>query len=425
VTALTRPPMGDVSTIVDRPHRRIEGRARPARMVESRTISTLTQALVEAESRALLAEEDLDDAHAELEQRIAELHGARDDCERLHAALPAIQQTAQEAIARSTRLDAQLAEQQRVHGQLATQLAAERERLARCAASLVAERAATEQGLAAERAAAEERLTAERAASDARLAAMHEQAAEAIRRAEALASATLERARDTAGRSQLECEQQIARAADGHAEALAHAEQARVEAQTRAAQAQVEAQTRVEQAQVEADARAQERMREAVDCALDTEAHAELAVRTQLELRLAAEARADALQAEVDALQQALEEASAAPAPAPIVVAKPPAAAGPTETELRLSRDLAAAARENDELLARLQRSERALRSRERELERERKLADEATRWASRAERALVAGPLVRPIAEAKPTAGTPITSSRRRGPRIRVRHGG
>ena len=47
-----------------RPPGAIEGRARPARMVESRAIATLTQALVEAEHRALLAEDELEDVGA-------------------------------------------------------------------------------------------------------------------------------------------------------------------------------------------------------------------------------------------------------------------------------------------------------------------------------------------------------------------------
>ena len=79
--------------------------------------------------------------------------------------------------------------------------------------------------------------------------------------------------------------------------------------------------------------------------------------------------------------------------------------------------------RENDELLERLQRNERALRARERDLERERKVADEAARWASRAERALAARP---PDGPDEPilAGGAPIAARRRRGPRVRVRHG-
>ena len=338
MTSPTRPPTSDLSPLAERPHRRIEGRARPARVVESRAISALTQALVEAEGRALLAEDDLEDAHAELERRVGELRTAREDRERLHAALPAIRQTAQETIARNTLLEAQLAEQQLVHARLATQLGAERARLAGCAERLAAEHAATQA-----------RLAAERETGDARLAALHDQAAEAIRRAERLACTTLEGARSTVGRIQLDCDRQVALALQALAEA---------------------------------------------------------------------QARADGLQAEVDALRHTLD-ARAAPVPV-----KAPPVPGPSEIELRLSRDLTAAARENDELRERVQCSERALRSRERALERERKLADEATRWASRSERALVTAPVVGP-AGAKPAAQSPIALPRRRGPRIRIRPGG
>ncbi len=350
------PPLGDRPVPLDRPRRRGEGRARPGRGVDSKTIHTLTHALVDAEGRALLAEDELEDAHAALEVREEELRRVRAESERLSAALPAVQRAADDAVQRSRMLGRQLAEQQRVHDRLAAQLEIEREQLA-VSAQLLAD---------------------ERAAAVARAAETHEQAADAIRRAEALAAGALQSAQETVRGFGLDCEEQVQHAV---------------------------------QAQLESEERASERAGGAIAEAFDIEARAELAVRTQLGLRLEAEARVGELQHELEELQRAASAAAdVAPQPSP--------------DELRLQRALAAAHRDNEELIRRLQGAERELRSRERELERERKLADEAARWASRAEQALAAEPTV-PALGPSPLAGPPSTSARRRGPRVRIRHEG
>jgi hypothetical protein len=100
----------------------------------------------------------------------------------------------------------------------------------------------------------------------------------------------------------------------------------------------------------------------------------------------------------------------------------------PAETELRLRADLELAASEAAQLRTRLGACEDALRERERELQRERGIADEATRWASRVERELVldpphVGPGSAAVAAQPGPTGPPISPLRRRGPRVRLRH--
>ena len=276
------PPLGDRPVPLDRPRRRGEGRARPGRGVDSKTIHTLTHALVDAEGRALLAEDELEDAHAALEVREEELRRVRAESERLSAALPAVQRAADDAVQRSRMLGRQLAEQQRVHDRLAAQLEIEREQLA-VSAQLLAD---------------------ERAAAVARAAETHEQAADAIRRAEALAAGALQSAQETVRGFGLDCEEQVQHAV---------------------------------QAQLESEERASERAGGAIADAFDIEARAELAVRTQLGLRLEAEARVGELQHELEELQRAASAAAdVAPQPSP--------------DELRLQRALAAAHRDNEEL---------------------------------------------------------------------------
>jgi hypothetical protein len=98
-----------------------------------------------------------------------------------------------------------------------------------------------------------------------------------------------------------------------------------------------------------------------------------------------------------------------------------------SETELRLRADLEFATRETLALRTRLGACEQALQESDRALERERGIADEATRWASRVERELVPDPSpVASGAEVEPAqsaaAGPPISPLRRRGPRVRLR---
>jgi hypothetical protein len=104
----------------------------------------------------------------------------------------------------------------------------------------------------------------------------------------------------------------------------------------------------------------------------------------------------------------------------------------PAETELRLRADLVLATSEAAQLRTRLGACEDALRERERErereLQRERGIADEATRWASRVERELVldpphVGPGSAAVAAQPGPTGPPISPLRRRGPRVRLRH--
>jgi hypothetical protein len=100
--------------------------------------------------------------------------------------------------------------------------------------------------------------------------------------------------------------------------------------------------------------------------------------------------------------------------------------ADPTETELLLRADLELAASETVALRTRLGACEHALHVRDRELQRERAIADEATRWASRVERELVldAPPVTSgaDLAAQPAAAGPPISPLRRRGPRVRLR---
>jgi hypothetical protein len=96
------------------------------------------------------------------------------------------------------------------------------------------------------------------------------------------------------------------------------------------------------------------------------------------------------------------------------------------EHENRLRDDLARATTEKLELRTRLSLCEHALAERDRELERERKLADEAMRWASSVERTLVAPDPVLADAPAEDCATTssvePPAVLRRRGGRVRLR---
>jgi hypothetical protein len=92
--------------------------------------------------------------------------------------------------------------------------------------------------------------------------------------------------------------------------------------------------------------------------------------------------------------------------------------------ERSLHAQLDRAASEKAELNIRLSVCEHALREREHELARERELADEATRWASRVERALVFGPPAERDGDVAPPpqpASGPPTPLRRRDARVRV----
>lgn len=98
-----------------------------------------------------------------------------------------------------------------------------------------------------------------------------------------------------------------------------------------------------------------------------------------------------------------------------------------SEHEERLRAELDQVRTEKLELRTRLRMCEHALAERERELQRERKLADEAMRWASSVERELVLSPAPAPAAPAagdcavKPPADPPKVL-RRRGSRVRLR---
>ncbi len=95
-----------------------------------------------------------------------------------------------------------------------------------------------------------------------------------------------------------------------------------------------------------------------------------------------------------------------------------------TNVEERLRGELDATKRQRDELLARVQRLDLEQRKLELELESERKLADDAALWASRAERALVAAAPAASVPEPSSPESVSLASRRRRGPRVRVRHG-
>jgi hypothetical protein len=95
--------------------------------------------------------------------------------------------------------------------------------------------------------------------------------------------------------------------------------------------------------------------------------------------------------------------------------------------ERRMRAELDVVTEQKVDLATRLALCEQTLRERERELERERKLADEATRWASRVESELVLGTSPAPPADADvaatAAADPPMSTPRRREPRVRVRH--
>ena len=103
------------------------------------------------------------------------------------------------------------------------------------------------------------------------------------------------------------------------------------------------------------------------------------------------------------------------------------------EHEERLRNELDVVRNEKLEVRTRLSLTEHALQERQHELERERKLADEAMRWASSVERELVLAPTppAQPApapapagdcAATPPAAEPPIALRRRRGSRVRLR---
>lgn len=374
--------------LVDRPRRRIAPRRVTAADVESTTISALAQALAEAEQRAASAQLELDSASRECDRRGEALYAVRDECERIHAGLPIIEETARTMVERSEQerrglgmllrrreqerrdlalalrqreeeleeqarlrelAEQQLEEQQRVHGVVAAQLAAERERVALLGA----------------------RLAADAQAADAQAQLLREQAADAIAMAEARATAALHSAQEIVGRARRDADERLHEARCGVEDRLGRQ-------------------------------------------LLDADARAAQAVREQLDGRLEAQARASRLQAELDAVRHELARRSS----------------GPSDGELALRDELEQIESDKAELRTRLALCLHELHEREDELERERKLADEATRWASRVERSLVLGDGAPSSSSSghditlRAGPGQPIAGSRRFRPRVRMRPG-
>ncbi len=439
--------MGDVALPVRAP-RRITHRP-PEAAIEAVPASTDA----DAEARARAAERDLEFLAGELgaaldesERRGAELGMARKDCERLSRMVSAIEEAAGEVMAR-------LSDQRLVHEQVAGELASERRRVALLGQRLVAERVAEADRLCEARAEAASVIGRHAAVPQERVGEARAQAAAAIQLAEKRASTALRAAHamlsEAAGQREAQ-EAELARlAAQAHALAEARdAAEERALAEARdAAQARAVAETQARdaaEAHALADAQAQD--------AAEARALAEAQAQDAAEARALAEARkaADAL-ALADARGVAEAEALAA-AEAREACALAEAAAAPespsvrerrleaelehlrrerSEHEERLRAELDQAKTEKAELRTRLGICEHTLSQRELELERERQLADEALRWASRVERELVLEPVApAPAAAAgecavKPAVEQPASVLRRRGPRIRLRPAG
>jgi hypothetical protein len=239
------------------------------------------------------------------------------------------------------------------------------------------------------------RVEAERAASDARMQEVHEQAAAAIRMAEERASASLRKAHELV--------REVAAAHEATVELAAAAQREAESARQAISVHRTEAQ---------------------LELAAAHEAAAEREAAVAREVEAAATARA-AAEREAESQPTARERRMA--------VELEHLRRERSEHEERLRADLDLVRTEKLELRTRLSMCEHTLAERERELERERKLADEAMRWASSIERELVLPPpaLVPAPAPApapagdcavKPPADPPIAAMRRRGSRVRLR---
>jgi hypothetical protein len=399
-----RPPADTGVAASDRAQRRL---ARTRSPIESESASTtiamLARGLAEAERRATQAQEELELASAETQRLGAALGAVREECRRIQSRLPEIEATARgmlqrgeqerhglglllrrreherkELAARLRRreeeleqrerahatLVEQVAEQRRMHGLVAAQLACERERVAQVAERFALEQAATEARLNE----VLDRAAADHAAAEARLRDVREQAASTILVTQERAAAALVGAQETVDR-------------------------------VRAA-----GEDRVSEAYVDIDARVREAQ-------LDAGMRVELALQDERDLRTAAEARSRHLEAELAGLRRALARE----------------AAGPSDGELKLRAELSRADGEKAELRTRLALCIHELRERESELDHERKVADEAARWASRVERSLERDDRSVPLAGdivLRPPSGSPTSPPRRRGPRLRLRHG-
>lgn len=432
----TRPPAGDVAALGERPQRRVP-RTRSAIEApsSSQTISTLAQALAEAERRAAAAERELDQAGAETQRLGTALDAVRDECARIQASLPAIEETARGLLQRG--------EEER--DGLGTRLRRLEQERCELAARLC--RREQELGEVREQATATIHAARERSAIDIREA--QERAEAAILLADEQASAAILEARESAAAAILLAEERAAAAMRGVHVAV---DRLRVDGEDRVSEAHADADARVREAYADVDARVREahidvdaRVREAQ---LDAGTRVELALQDERELRTAAEAHARHLEAELVELRRTLARQ----------------AAGPSEGELVLRAELDRADGDMAELRTRLALCVHALRERENELEGERKLADEAAHWASRVERSLVRDeePVVggggcggghvvqRPVsaeperrlvrdeesvvggggdvvlrpASTEPASTEPAALQRRRGPRLRVRPG-
>jgi hypothetical protein len=383
-----------------RPQRRIAPRTVSAADVESTTISALAQALAETELRAAGVQEQLDAASRECARRGQALHAVADECERIHADLPIIERTARKMVERSEqerrglgmllrrreqerrdlalrlrRSEEELEQQVGTRELLEAQLAEQQRVHGLVAAQLVAER---------ERVAlVGARLAADAEAVEARSELLHEQAADAIRLAEARATSALLSAHDVV-------------------------QQARRDAEERLSQARQDAEERLTEAQfgVEDSLRRQ---------LLDAETRADMTAQEQLDLRLMAEARACQLQADLDEARRTLARRDL----------------GPSDDELMLRAELEQAESDKAELRTRLALCVHELHEREDELERERRLADEAARWASRVERSIMHGELPTSATASsghditlRAAAGAPIPPPRRFRSRVRSRPG-
>jgi hypothetical protein len=386
--------------LIDRPRRRIAPRKAPAVDVESTTISALAQALAEAELRAASAQQQLDAASRECERRGEALHAVADECQRIHADLPIIESTARKMVERSEqerrglgmllrrreqerrdlalllrRREEELEQQIEARERLEAQLAEQQRVHGLVAAQLAAER---------ERVAlVGARLAADAEAVEARCRLLHEQAADAIRIAEERATSALHSAQEIVGRARQDADERLS--------------QARQDADERLSEAQLGVEDRLSRQRLEAEARA------------------EMATQEQLDLRLMAEARACQLQADLDEARRALARRDI----------------GPSDGELMLRAELEQTESDKAELRTRLALCVHELREREDELERERRLADEATRWASRVERSLMNGDAPGPATASvghditlRATAGPPIPAPRRFRSRVRIRPG-
>ncbi|MDP2709742.1 MAG: hypothetical protein Q8O56_00865 [Solirubrobacteraceae bacterium] len=322
-------------------------------------------------------ERELDEALAQCARRGEELRELRQQSERVYGRLSMIEQMTHRALERSVEDRRRLADHDRMRALLAGQLAEQREVHELVTAQLEAERERVRE-LA-------ELQAGERAAAD--------EALEQLRAEDAAAT-------------QLAQEQA--------ADAIRLAEARSVQALTAAV----------------------ETMRQAQSAADERTDQADRALREQVAIRLRAERDADELRNELDVIQDAwlISERR-------LRTERDQLRREKREIEEHLRAQLEREASQQAALRARLATCEQTLHARQHELEQERRLADEATRWASRVERDLQLGgpPAAQPGADdparpqrsagevdrAAPSGDPPastVATLHARWPRVRIR---